>query len=170
MFGLPGFDEGDGQQEVRIRVALGRAVDHHGRGDEFVRINRVDCIVGQVFAGDPMDRGIEMRARVLAGREVVPIPGRPALVIARDFFQASAPRKRAESRWVADSARGTRVRFKPRRPSRFAMRVGALAIAYAKRAAIKMPQTSTAMRSACVCRLIPLLGSQISDGFIRCPR
>ena len=39
-----------------------------------------------------MDRRIEMRAGVLAGREVVPIPGRPALVIAGDFLE---PERRA---------------------------------------------------------------------------
>ncbi|MNT32538.1 hypothetical protein D3C72_1684260 [compost metagenome] len=38
-----------------------------------------------------MGRRIEVRARVLGAREVVPVPGRAALVVARDFLDTERP-------------------------------------------------------------------------------
>src|SRR5580704_13874641 len=38
-----------------------------------------------------MDRRVEMRAGVLAEAQIVPVPARPALVVARDFLHAERP-------------------------------------------------------------------------------
>jgi len=52
----------------------------------FFWINRVDGAAGKIAAGDPMRRRVEMGAGVLAHRNVVPVPGRAAMVVARDFL------------------------------------------------------------------------------------
>ena len=43
-----------------------------------------------VLAGHPVHRGIEMRAGVLAAGDIVPVPGRPALVVAGDLLEREA--------------------------------------------------------------------------------
>src|SRR5579875_2479313 len=40
-----------------------------------------------VASSDPVDRGVEVRAGVLARGDVVPVPGGPALVVAADLMQ-----------------------------------------------------------------------------------
>src|SRR5215831_7060901 len=85
---LPGLHEGNREQEVSIGVCLSRAVDHHGGGNEVFRRDAVDGVVSEVLAGHPMDRRIEMRPGMLADGEIVPIPGRTALIVARHFFEA----------------------------------------------------------------------------------
>ena len=85
---LPSLDIGDLQYEVRIRRRLRRQVDDAGGGDEVYRVDRIDRGARQVLAGNPMDGRVEMRSRMLTHRDVVPIPGRAALVVARDFLDA----------------------------------------------------------------------------------
>ena len=40
--------------------------------------------------GDPVHRRVEMRAGVLAERQIVPVPGRPAIVVARNLGRSSS--------------------------------------------------------------------------------
>src|SRR5919108_2278627 len=85
---LPSFDEENCQREVRIGGALLGAVDDRCRGDEFCHVDGIDRVVRQVLAGNPVDRRVEMRPGVLAETDVVPVPGRAALIVARHFFHA----------------------------------------------------------------------------------
>ena len=86
VLGFPGFHERHGEKEIRVRRRLPRAVDHAGGRHEVLDGNRVGGVVRQVAARDPVDRRIEVRAGVLAAGEVVPVPARPALVVARDLL------------------------------------------------------------------------------------
>nr|WP_245719034.1 hypothetical protein [Micromonospora rhizosphaerae] len=47
------------------------------------------------LAGDPVDRRVEVGPGVLAGAEVVPVPGRPAVVVRADLVELE-PRGLAE--------------------------------------------------------------------------
>src|SRR5262249_25711011 len=76
-----------GHQKVGIPCGLLRDVDHTGRPDEAVDRDVVCGIVGVVLAGDPVDRRIEMRTGMLAAGDVVPVPGGPTRVVARDLLQ-----------------------------------------------------------------------------------
>ena len=78
----------DLQQEVGVLRALGALVDHHRRRDELPRRHLGD--VEPVRAGDPVHRRVEVRADVLAGGDVVPVPGGTALVVAADLVQREA--------------------------------------------------------------------------------
>jgi hypothetical protein len=80
----------DLEQEVGVGRRVGGPVDDRGRRDQPGR--RDLCDGGGVPAGDPVDRGVEVRAGVLAGRDVVPVPGRPALVVPADLGQRERPR------------------------------------------------------------------------------
>ena len=53
--------------------------------------NRVDRVVRQILARDPVDRRVEVRAGVLAAREVVPVPARAARVVGRDLLDPERP-------------------------------------------------------------------------------
>ena len=48
-------------------------------------------LFGQIAAGDPVDRRVEVRAGVLAAREVVPVPARPARVVVRHLLDPERP-------------------------------------------------------------------------------
>ena len=89
------------QQEVVVRRASGGAVDHHRRPDELLYGDRIDRVVRQVLAGHPMRGRVEMRAGMLAHRDVVPVPGRPLLVVAADQLLLER-RGRAELRRQLD--------------------------------------------------------------------
>ncbi len=89
---LPAPDEVDRQQEVGVRRGFARAVEHAGGADQLLHRDRVGRVVRQVAPGDPVDRRVEMRAGVLAAGEVVPVPGRAALVVARHLVDAERPR------------------------------------------------------------------------------
>ncbi len=88
---FPFLDEVDGQEEVRVAGGLGGTIDHAGAGDEGVDGNRVHRVVRLVLARDPVRGRIEVRAGVFRAREVVPVPGRTALVVARDFLDPERP-------------------------------------------------------------------------------
>src|SRR5262245_37548210 len=83
---LPLTQEVDRKQEIGIGSRLPRAIEHAGWRDELCGGDRISAAVGQMPARDPMYRSIEMRTCMLAAREIVPIPARPTLVIARRFF------------------------------------------------------------------------------------
>ena len=85
MVPLPGFDVGDLEQVVRVPCALGGLVDHDGRRDQL--LGRHLRNIETVLAGDPVHGRIEVSADVLTCRDVVPVPGRAALVIAADLLQ-----------------------------------------------------------------------------------
>src|ERR1700677_2046064 len=104
---LKGLDIRDLQQIVRVRGGCGRAVDHAGGGDEIFRIDRIDRACGKIAAGDPMRRGIKMGAGMLAHRNVVPVPGRPAMVVVRDFLDPE--RLRLAEFWRQHDGRKIRV-------------------------------------------------------------
>jgi hypothetical protein len=86
MLGFPGLDMGDRQQEIGVGRGLSGEVEDHRRGDEVAGRNAVERVVGQIGAADPVDRGIEMRAGMLADGEVAPVPGDTAIVVARDLL------------------------------------------------------------------------------------
>src|SRR6187397_1266124 len=71
---FPRFDAGNREDEVLVGRGLARTVDHAGTGNEVARVDGVDRVVGPVAAGDPVDRGVEMRSGMLAAAEIVPIP------------------------------------------------------------------------------------------------
>src|SRR6185295_4956890 len=51
----------------------------------------VGGVVGQVLAGQPVDGRVEVGAGVLAGAEVAPVPGWPALVVVGDGLALKRP-------------------------------------------------------------------------------
>ena len=57
-----------------------------------------------VLAGDPVHRGVEVGAGVLAGADVVPVPGRAAVVVAADLRQLEAAPCCRTARAAAGSA------------------------------------------------------------------
>jgi hypothetical protein len=64
--------------------------------------------VQAVSTGDPMHRRVEVRAGVLAGREVVPVPGRPTVVVPADLVQRQ--RDRVAERLRQPDQRGVRAK------------------------------------------------------------
>src|SRR5581483_1369335 len=94
MLSLPLLHDLAGQQEVGIRLRLRGDIDHTGGTDETVHRNIVRCVVRIILAGHPMDRGIEMRAGMLTAGDVVPVPGRSALVVMRDLLEGERLRGR----------------------------------------------------------------------------
>ena len=85
---LPLLDKGDGQREIRIGRALLGAIDHGSRRDELRDVDRIDCVIRQILAGNPVDRRVEVRSSMLAETNVVPVPSRPAFVVARHLLQS----------------------------------------------------------------------------------
>ena len=85
MLGLPAADVVDLDQEVGVSVGLGGEVEYRCRTDQSARGHRRD--VGAVLAADPVVRCVEVRAGVLAGTEVVPVPSRPAVVVPADLIE-----------------------------------------------------------------------------------
>ena len=93
MLFLPSFDPRHREYEVLIGGGFARAIDHAGAGDEIAWIDGVDRVVGPVAAGDPMDWRIEMRSRVLAATEVVPVPfAAAAFVVVGDLARSQTAR------------------------------------------------------------------------------
>ena len=78
---LPVPQKVDRQQPVVILGDLRAGIDHDSRGDEVPHINRVNRIPRQVPPGNPVSRSIKVRPRMLATREIIPIPTWPRLVI-----------------------------------------------------------------------------------------
>ncbi len=87
-----------------LAAHIRRYIDDASRADEFARGDRVGSVLGQILAGDPVDRRVEMRARVLAEGQDVPVPRRPAGVVARDLGERQ-PRRRREDRRQIDHRR-----------------------------------------------------------------
>ena len=92
--GLPRPDALGREQEVLVLLHVRRHIDHARRPDEASGRDRVAGVVGQVLAGDPVHRRVEVRARVLAHAERVPVPRRALVVEARDHFDRHAGRRR----------------------------------------------------------------------------
>jgi len=55
-------------------------------GDEVLDGQGVGGVVGEILAGDPVDRGVEMGAGVFADGDVVPVPAWAFVVVAADGF------------------------------------------------------------------------------------
>ena len=72
-------------------------VDDAGRTDEAPGRNGVAGVVRQVPARDPVHGSVEVRARVLAEVQGVPVPARPLVVVARDLLDRY-PWRRGEDR------------------------------------------------------------------------
>src|SRR5262249_56215128 len=85
---LPLLDKGNRQREVGVGGALLRAIDHDSGRDELRDVDRIDGVVRQILAGNPVDRRVEMRSGMLAETNVVPVPSWSALVVARHLFHA----------------------------------------------------------------------------------
>jgi len=75
----------DFKEEVRIFTALRALVDDHGRGQQMLGRNLRD--IETVASGNPVDRRIKVRAYMLSHRDIVPIPGGPALIVAAHLMQ-----------------------------------------------------------------------------------
>src|SRR5699024_4044264 len=71
--------------EVGVGRHLLGDVEHDRRRDERAHRDLRDVV--EVLAGDPVVRGVEVGAGVLTGAEVVPVPGRAAVVVAADLLQ-----------------------------------------------------------------------------------
>src|SRR6267143_1954961 len=91
MLFFPFLDPFSRQKKIRIFGGFAAAIEHAGWSDEALGRNAVGRIVGQILARDPVDRRVEMRAGVLAAGKIVPVPCRPALVVARHFLDAERP-------------------------------------------------------------------------------
>src|SRR3984885_9789698 len=102
---LPGFDAIDGEKEIRVLRGFGRAVDDTNRRDEILHRDRIGRTILIVAAADPVDRRIEMRARVLAELEPVPLPERAILVVVRDRMNLDRRRVLADLRRQLDQRR-----------------------------------------------------------------
>src|SRR5260370_33768370 len=102
MFAFPLFDTFDGQQEIGRLFHVGSYVDHTGRANELAWWDGIRCIVGQVFAGDPVDWRVEVCTGMLAQVHHVPVPGRPAAVVVRNLGERQTRRWRGYRRQVDD--------------------------------------------------------------------
>ena len=80
---FPLLDPSTVSQKIRISGHICAHINHTGRADKLFRINFVDAVLRQVFAPDPMNRRVKMRAGMFSGLKAVPIPGWAAIVIAR---------------------------------------------------------------------------------------
>src|SRR5437764_2586216 len=76
------------EEEVRVAGALGAFVDDSRRTDQLTW--RHLRHVRPIATRDPVDRRVEVGADVLAGGEIVPVPGRPAFVEVADLLQGEA--------------------------------------------------------------------------------
>src|SRR5262245_52847822 len=85
---LPLLDKGNRQREIRVGGALLRTIDHRSRGDEMRDVDRIDGVVGQILARNPVDRRVEVRSGMLAETDVVPIPSRSAFVVPRHLLHS----------------------------------------------------------------------------------
>ena len=83
--GLPLHDVIGLQQEVRVGRRLRAEIQHDGRRDQAGHRYLGDILA--VAAADPVHWRVEMGTGVLAGADVVPVPGRPALVVPADLVQ-----------------------------------------------------------------------------------
>src|SRR3546814_16260877 len=90
MRGFPFLDVLDSQEIIGVLGGLCRDIDHGSLRDEVVRVDSVERVIGQVASGNPMDGSIEMRARMLADGEVVPVTGYPALIVPGNFIHGEA--------------------------------------------------------------------------------
>ena len=88
MLVLPGLDVGDLEEKVGVLGALPALVDDRRAGDQLAGGHLGDVFA--VAAGGPMDGRVEMGADVLPGGDVVPVPGRAALVVMADLGQLEA--------------------------------------------------------------------------------
>ena len=101
--------------------------------------NRVAGVVGQILAGDPVNRRVEVRAGVLAHVDRVPVPGRPLVVVARDDCSIVTP---------GDGAKiGGRPITGVVRPERLRQ------VDHLERAAVRAPRRVEPARRSCSWRL-----------------
>src|SRR5258708_590704 len=92
MFSLPALNMLLCEQEIRIADRFTRDVNHAGGPEKFFDCDGIGCIAFKGFAGDPMYWRVEMRARVLSPREIIPIPRGSTMVVLGHFFQAERTR------------------------------------------------------------------------------
>ena len=85
---LPTLDVLDLEQEVGVGGRCRGEIEHHRRRDQPTGRDRRHIV--EVLPRDPVLRRVEVRAGVLAAAEVVPVPGRSALVVATDLLQREA--------------------------------------------------------------------------------
>jgi hypothetical protein len=88
---LPGLEEAHVEQPVRVGGDLAACIDDAGRADELPRIDGVHAVVRMVLAGDPVHRGVEVRAGVLAAGKIVPVPARSLVVVLADALLLEGP-------------------------------------------------------------------------------
>jgi len=102
---LPFVEVADVEQVVGVVCRLFHPVDDHRRADELPRRD-----LGHVFlvlAGHPVVRRVQVSAGALAGADVVPVPGRAAVVVAADLLELEGLRLAPLRRELED--RGVRV-------------------------------------------------------------
>ena len=104
---LPTFDPVRREEEVRVRGGLGTTVENAGRCDQLARWNGLCGVVRVVLARHPMDRRVEVGARVLTEGECVPVPSRAGVVVATDDVDAQTGGLAEDVRKADDGRVGT---------------------------------------------------------------
>jgi hypothetical protein len=99
---FPGQHMLAGEQEVGVLRGGLAAVDHAGGADKAGDRDRVGGVGGQVFAGDPVHRRVEVGAGVLAQADGVPVPGGAFVVVVGDFLHGDAGRGGEDRRQTDD--------------------------------------------------------------------
>jgi hypothetical protein len=87
---LPGVDVVTPQQEVGIRGGLRREVEHRRWVDQPARLQLED--IGEVPAGQPVHRCVEVGPGVLGKPDVVPVEVRARRVVPADYLALEPPR------------------------------------------------------------------------------
>src|ERR1700742_1482115 len=100
VLGLEGVEVRGGQQVAVVGLDLGGLVDDDGGADQLRRRDRGD--VDAVFAGDPMDRRVEVGAGVLAELEDAPGPGGAKVVVVAELLAREVRRVRERVRQDED--------------------------------------------------------------------
>src|SRR5579884_4402946 len=75
----------DSEQKVWILLDIGADINYAGRANEPGWWNGIGSVVGQVFARHPVNGRVEMRSRVFAQVQRVPVPRGAAFIVARYF-------------------------------------------------------------------------------------
>src|SRR5215469_16666400 len=91
MFLFPSFHMCNREEKIGVLRAFARHVDHARRREELLDRDIVRCVVGIILSRHPVHRRVKMRAGMFAAREIVPIPGGPAAVVARNLLELERP-------------------------------------------------------------------------------
>ena len=99
-----------GQQEIVVAGHFMHDVDDTGRRDEFFRSDGVGRVLRKILACDPVNRGIEIGAGVLAAGKIIPVSAWTTAIVLGHFFHAEWPGL-AQFRRQGQSRRADRQRL-----------------------------------------------------------